>query len=82
MGLKKLAAKVIDYNERLERGEASKIKASHVRKVIQKLRWKRAELEGELASASDSNKKKRIERKLDIARKHEERAEWLLREIE
>ena len=36
MGLKKLAAKVVNYNERLESGKASKIKPGHVEKVLGK----------------------------------------------
>ena len=38
MGMKKLAAKVDDYNDRLESGKASKIKPGHVRKVLEKHR--------------------------------------------
>ena len=81
MGLKTLAAKVVEYNERLESGKASKIKPRHVEKVLQKLRAKAAELEAEIASAHSVAKKARLERKLGIARTHIERAEWLLKEL-
>ena len=81
MGLKKLAAKVEDYNARLESGKASKIKPSHVEKVLQKLRVKAAELEAEIASATSADKKDRLEGKLAIARTHIDRAEWLLKEL-
>ncbi|WP_299792390.1 hypothetical protein [uncultured Marivita sp.] len=81
MGLKKLAAKVEDYNARLESGKASKIKPSHVEKVLQKLRVKAAELEAEIASAPSADKKDRLEGKLAIARTHIDRAEWLLKEL-
>jgi hypothetical protein len=81
MGLKKLAAKVEDYNTRLESGKASKIKPSHVEKVLQKLRVKAAELEAEIATASSADKKDRLEGKLAIARTHIDRAEWLLKEL-
>jgi len=81
MGLKKLAAKVIDYNERLENGQASEIKPLHVEKVLEKLRSKSTELEVEIASAKSADKKTRLESKLQIARTHIERAEWLLKEL-
>jgi hypothetical protein len=81
MGLKKLAAKVVEYNERLESGHASKIAPSHVEKVLEKLRTKSEELETEIAEAKSSEKKKRLTRKLEIARTQMERAEWLLKEI-
>lgn len=82
MGLKKLTAKVVDYNERLESGKASKIKPSHVEMVLQKLRAKSTALEAEIAAATSADKKARLEGKLQIARTHIERAEWLLKEID
>jgi hypothetical protein len=82
MGLKKLAAKVADYNDRLDSGKASKIKPGHVRKVLEKLRKKEASLSEELADARDDDAKARLERKLEVAREHIARAEWLLREID
>lgn len=81
MGLKKLAAKVTDYNERLERGKASKIKPSHVRKIMEKLRRKTAELDARIASAKNPDEKSRLKRKLGIAREHKKRAEWLLKAV-
>ncbi len=81
MGLKKLAAKMEDYNQRLEGGKASKIKPRHVEKVLQKLRAKSIELEAEIASTTSADKKARLEGKLQIARTHIERAEWLLKEL-
>lgn len=81
MGLKKLAAKVFEYNERLESGNASEIEPGHVEKVLEKLRMKSEQLEVEIAVAKSSDKKKRLTRKLGIARTQMERAEWLLKEI-
>lgn len=81
MGLKKLAAKVEDYNARLESGKASKIKPRHVEKVLEKLRLKAAELETEIATTPSADKKARLEGKLAIARTHITRAEWLLKEL-
>ncbi|WP_227272517.1 hypothetical protein [Roseobacter weihaiensis] len=81
MGLKKLAANVNDYNERLESGKASKIKPRHVEKVLQKLRSKSTELEAEIAKATSPEKKARLEGKLGIAQTHIKRAEWLLKEL-
>ena len=74
MGLKKLAAKMADYNERLKSGKVSEIKPGHVEKVLKKL-------EEEIASARSPEKRALLERKLDVARTQEERAEWLLKEI-
>ena len=81
MGLKKLAAKVVDYNERLECGKASEIKPSHVEKVLAKLKRKIEELEAEIAFAHSAEKKARLETKLAVARTHVERAEWLLTKL-
>ncbi len=81
MGLKNLAAKVMDYNQRLESGKASKIKPRHVEKVLQKLRAKSAALETEIAATKSPDKKARLEGKLKVARTHIERAEWLLKEL-
>ena len=81
MGLKKLAAKVEEYNARLESGKASKIKPSHVEAVLQKLRSKLTKLETEIATATSADKKARLEGKLATAQTHIERAEWLLKEL-
>ncbi len=81
MGLKKLAAKVEEYKERLESGKASKIKPKHVEKVLDKLRRKSADLEAEMARATSDEERARLERKMRVARTHTERAEWLLKEI-
>lgn len=81
MDLKKLAAKVVEYNERLEGGKASKIKPSHVEKILHKLRKKSVELEADILSAKSADKKSRLEKKLGVARTHIERAEWLLKEL-
>lgn len=81
MGLKKLASKMLEYNERLEGGKASKIEPRHVEKVLEKLRKKCVELEGEIQSARSEEKRIRLEKKLGVARAHVERAEWLLKEL-
>jgi hypothetical protein len=81
MGLKKLAAKVAEYNERLESGKASKIEPAHVQKVLDKLRKKREGLESSIASESSADKKARLEKRLSVARIHVERAEWLMKEL-
>lgn len=81
MGLKKLARKISDYNERLEEGKASRIKPDHVEKVLRKLQQKVESLEEEIRVAPGPEKKARLERKLEIARAHVERAGLLLKEI-
>ena len=73
MGLKKLAVKIADYNERFDRGEASRIEPGHVEKTLQKLRKKSEELSAEISAASSPQKRER--------RIHIERAEWLLKEL-
>ena len=81
MGLKKLAAKVADYRERLDSGKASEIKPDHVQKVLEKLRRKQADLEAQLVVAEGAEETERLARKLDIARQHVQRAEWLLQDL-
>jgi len=81
MGLKKLAAKVAAYRDRLDHGEASEITPDHVRKVLAKLQAKQAELEAKLDAATDPQDRTRLERKLGVARTQIARAEWLLDEL-
>ena len=81
MGLTKLTEKVTEYNQRLERGKASKIKPSHVEKILAKLKEKADELEANIASAGSKDKKARLEKKLGVATAQIARAEWLLKEI-
>lgn len=81
MGLKRLTEKLADYHQRLERGKASKIKPGHVKKVLQKLRKKVADLEAEIASTKNADKKTRLQKKLGIAREQVTRARWLLKQI-
>ena len=81
MGLKKLAAKIVEYNDRLERGKASKIKPDHVDEVVRKLKAKEASLVAEIAATRDPDKKARLKRKLQVAREHIARADFLLGEI-
>ena len=78
MGLKRLAAKIVEYNERLDSGKASQIKPSHVERTLTKLRKKRRTLQEELASTISPDKKARLQKKLDVAQAHIERAEVLL----
>jgi len=81
MGLKNLAEKVDEYNDRLEQGKVEKIKPDHVKKVLKKLNKKASQLESEIASAKKEEKKVRLSRKLAVAREHVARAEWLLDNI-
>ncbi len=81
MGLKKLSAKVADYFERLEQGHAARVKPSHVRKVLDKLHKKEASLAAEIAETGDEARAERLKRKLEIAREHIARAEYLLERI-
>ena len=82
MGLKKLAARIADYNERLAAGEASRIAPEHVLKVLAKLRRKEADLIETLGATASAEKRDRLTRKLVIAREHIARAEWLLTQID
>lgn len=81
MGLKKLAAKVAEYNERLDAGKARKIKPDHVEKVLKKLRSKEAELKNEIAATPKPEKRERLMRKLGVAQEQITRAEWLLKTL-
>ncbi|MHA6265221.1 hypothetical protein ACXYMO_18615 [Arenibacterium sp. CAU 1754] len=82
MGLKKLGEKIAEYKERLEHGKASQIKPNHVEKTLEKLRKRSGELEAEIATTENPDKKVRLKKKLEIAIQQIERAEWLLNEIE
>jgi len=78
MGLKKLAAKVAAYKERVEAGTASKIEPKHVEKVLAKLRKNETKLVQKLETTLSAEDRERIERKLVVAREQIARAEWLL----
>ena len=82
MGLEKITEKLDKYFGRLERGKAAKIKPSHVRKVIAKLRAKQELLKNEHQEAEKPSKKNRVENKLSTVREQIKRAEWLLGKID
>ena len=81
MGLKSLAAKLADYQTRLEDGATCRIRPEHVRKVLDKLRHKEATLMAEIGETDDPDRKARLDRKLGVARDHVRRAEWLLDQL-
>lgn len=82
MGLKKLAAKLQDYDKRLANGNAFKIKPAHVEKILKKLRKKEAELDDDLSHKHSADKRQRLERKRGVAREQIDRAQWLLDQID
>ncbi len=81
MALTKAIEKLKKYYERLEAGNAKKIKPSHVKKVIDKLTAKEASLIEEIKTTAKPAKKERLEQKLATAREQIERARWLLEKI-
>jgi len=81
MGLKKLADKVAEYQQRLAAGQAKKIEPELVEHVLDKLRRKEADLLADLASETDDAEREELEHKLKVAREHIKRAEWLQREL-
>lgn len=81
MGLKKLAQKVADYQDRLEAGTARTIEPRHVEKVLDKLRRKEADLLARIASETDPDERANLDRKLRVAREHIARAAYLLTEV-
>lgn len=81
MGLKKLTEKISDYHARLESGKASKIKPTHVTKVLGKLQAKESALKTEIAATEHGEKRQRLARKLEIAQTQIKRAKHLLQAI-
>ena len=81
MGLRKLAGKLADYQERLEAGKARTIEPAHVEKVLDKLRRKETDLLSRIAAETDEEERAELDRKLGVAREHIGRAEWLLAEL-
>jgi hypothetical protein len=81
MGLRKLAEKVADYQQRLEAGKARTIEPQHVEKVLDKLRRKEADLLARIATETDLDERADLDSKLRVAREHITRAEWLLAEL-
>jgi len=81
MGLRKLAEKVADYQQRLEAGKTRTIEPEQVEKVLGKLRRKEADLLARISTETDRDERADLDRKLRIAREHITRAEWLLAEL-
>ncbi|MCK0142775.1 hypothetical protein [Aliiroseovarius sp. F20344] len=81
MGLESMTEKLDKYYDRLEKGKTRKIKPGHVSKVINKLNTKAGQLEVEISEAVKPDKKQRLERKLALVRKQQERANWLQKSI-
>ena len=81
MGLTKITEKLDSYFGRLENGKATKIKPSHVEKVIAKLRAKQMLLKEEIDGSEKASKKERLEKKLTTLGQQIERAKWLLGQI-
>lgn len=82
MGLKKLAAKLQDYDKRFADGDAFKIKPAHVQKILEKLRKKEAEISDDLLKKHRAGKRQRLERKRNVAREQIDRAQWLLDKVQ
>lgn len=78
MGLKKMAKKLSTYFERLESGKTQEIEPEHVRKVLEKLHLKEAELTVKLAQAQSAEARERYQQKLEITNEHIARAEYVL----
>lgn len=81
MGLQSVVEKLDRYFKRLDRGEAKKIKPSHVARVIRKLERKKAELLEKLAVAGTPDKQQRLHGKIDTVDAQLERAYWLQERI-
>ncbi|WP_424940747.1 hypothetical protein [Aliiroseovarius sp. S253] len=82
MGLESMIEKLDKYYDRLEKGKTRKIKPDHVSKVIRKLDTKAGQLEAEISETEKPDKKLRLERKLALVRKQQERASWLQSNID
>ena len=82
MGLEKTIEKLDKYHDRLNKGKAAKIKPSHLQKVADKLTAKEKDLRVELEEATKVDKKERIERKIALVRKQQDRAKWLAEQLE
>ncbi|TRD22994.1 hypothetical protein [Palleronia caenipelagi] len=81
MGIESTIEKLDKYSERLKKGKVSKIKPSHVDKMIRKLEAKEQLLLEELAEAGKDTKRERLERKLALVREQLDRAKWLKEKI-
>jgi len=77
MPLSRLIEKMNKYTERLERGKVSKIKASHVEKVIAKLEKREVSLSKQIEAEKNPENKNRLQKKLSISREQLKRARWL-----
>jgi len=81
MPLSRIIEKLNKYTDRLERGKVSKIKASHVEKVIAKLEKREASLLDQIETEKNQDQKRRLKKKLRVNRQQVERARWLLKQL-
>ena len=81
MPLSRIIEKLNKYTDRLLRGKDSKIKASHVEKVIAKLAKREANLLEQIASEDNPERRTRLNKRLGVNREQAKRARWLLKQI-
>ena len=81
MPLSRIIEKLNKYTDRLMRGKDSKIKASHVEKVMAKLERREANLLEQIADEDNPERRTRLNKRLRVNRKQAERARWLLKQL-
>lgn len=82
MAVSKHVEKLQKYFDRLHAGKVSKIKPSHVQKIIDKLAVKVAQIESEREEAGKPSKRERLGQKLLVIEEQIKRAKWLLQKLE
>jgi len=82
MATSKHVEKLEKYFDRLHAGKVSKIKPSHVQKIIDKLAVKAAQIEVEREEALKTSKRERLGQKLLVIEEQISRAKWLLARLE
>ena len=81
MEIKKSVEKLDKYVRRVEKGKAQKVKPSHVKEVLTRLKSQHHALRVDLRVSEDEAERARIGHDIDAVQEQIDRAEWLLSKL-
>lgn len=82
MALKATTEKLESYRKRLKEKKAKPISRKQAEKMVAKLDAKRDALKAELKATKKPSKQERLKEKLKVVKELQERADWLVKQID
>lgn len=82
MALKATTEKLESYRKRLKQKKAKPISRKQAERIVKKLDAKRDVLKSELKAAQKPSKQERLKAKLRVVEELQERAAWLVKQID